>query len=210
MKKLFFTKGRWIQSALSEAAFPPACSSLGRPVPEIAFVGRSNVGKSSLINHLLNDKKLAKTSATPGKTQTLNFFLVDDSLLLVDLPGYGYAKVPMDVKKKWGQAIDHYLLNRPSLNLILLLLDSRHLPSQEDLAFAKWVAFQNKPLLVIFTKCDKLNAREKNSNIKAALELLATATNEKEIVFVDYSIKDPLAKEKLIATINRLLLQASG
>ena len=116
-------KARFLLSTLTE--FPTLKDPRGKPLPEIALVGRSNVGKSSLINHLLGQKKMAKTSATPGKTQLLNFFLVDEQFLLVDLPGYGYAKAPPGEIEKWSHAIDAYINGRPTLRLILLLVDSR-------------------------------------------------------------------------------------
>jgi GTP-binding protein len=134
-------------------------------LPEIALVGRSNVGKSSLINHLLN-QKIARTSATPGKTQLINFFLIDEAFLLVDLPGYGFANAPLEEINKWSEAIDQYLNSRPSLKLLLLLIDCRREFSQEDLALIKWSEHKKIPLLLIFTKTDKLSKSEASVLLK--------------------------------------------
>jgi GTP-binding protein len=152
-------KARFLLSTLTE--FPKLKGPHGHFLPEIALAGKSNVGKSSLINHLLNQKKLAKTSATPGKTQLLNFFIVDDQFLLVDLPGYGFAKAPPDEIDKWSRAIDSYMNNRPTLKLILLLIDSRRDFSGEDLSLINWAEAKEIPILLIFTKTDKLSKPEK-------------------------------------------------
>src|SRR5689334_3642729 len=131
MEKYSFTQGRFIASAFDEDQFPHMRTTQGKTMPEIAIVGRSNVGKSSLINALLKST-LAKTSSIPGKTQSINFFSIDERLALVDLPGYGYAKVSLDVKEKWSALIEAYLKTRTSLRLILFLLDSRRTPTEQD------------------------------------------------------------------------------
>jgi len=151
-------KARFLLSTLTE--FPILKDPRGNLLPEIAFAGRSNVGKSSLINHLMNQKKLAKTSATPGKTRLLNFFSIDEKYLLVDLPGYGYAKAPKDEVEKWSIAIDSYINARPTLKLILLLIDSRRDFGEEDQKMMDWATHKQIPLLVIFTKTDKLSRSE--------------------------------------------------
>lgn len=151
-------KARFLLSTLTE--FPTLKDPRGNLLPEIALVGRSNVGKSSLINHLLNQNKLAKTSATPGKTQLLNFFLVDEQFLLVDLPGYGFAKAPPEAVEKWSRAIDAYINQRSTLKLILLLIDSRRDFSPEDRSLIEWAEHKQIPLLLIFTKTDKLSSSE--------------------------------------------------
>lgn len=151
-------KARFLLSTLTE--FPVLKSPQGKLLPEIAFAGRSNVGKSSLINHLMNQKKLAKTSATPGKTRLLNFFSIDEKYMLVDLPGYGYAKAPKDEVEKWSVAIDAYINDRPTLKLILLLVDSRRGFGEEDQKMFDWATHKHIPLLVIFTKIDKLSRSE--------------------------------------------------
>lgn len=152
-------KARYLLSTLTE--YPILKDPRGNILPEIALVGRSNVGKSSLINHLLEQKKLAKTSATPGKTRLLNFFSVDEKFLLVDLPGYGYAKAPRDDIEKWSEAIDTYINNRPTLKLILLLIDSRRDISPDDQVLMDWASHKRIPLLLILTKTDKLSTGEK-------------------------------------------------
>ena len=132
-------------------------ASLPEPaLPEVAFAGRSNVGKSSLINKLLNRKGVAKTSSTPGRTQSINFFLINASCYMVDLPGYGYAKVPRAVKKKWGQLIDGYLQQRASLKLLVLIVDARRKPNEEEKLFAEWLDMHAIPWVLVITKIDKL------------------------------------------------------
>lgn len=157
-------KAQFLLSTLTE--FPTLKNPKGDLLPEIALVGKSNVGKSSLINHLFQEKKLARTSATPGKTQLLNFFLVDDLFLLVDLPGYGFAKAPLEEVAKWGLAIDTYLNTRSTLRLILLLIDSRRGITQEDESLLSWSSLKKIPVLLIFTKTDKLSSQELKTQMK--------------------------------------------
>ena len=126
-------------------------------LPEFCFAGRSNVGKSSLINKLTNKRKLARTSNTPGKTQQMNYYKIDESLFIVDLPGFGFAKVPKKERERWGKDIQHYLLKRDTLRLILHLVDSRHPPTQLDEDFFFWMASNGMPFSVILTKADKLS-----------------------------------------------------
>ena len=141
------------------------CPRDGRP--EIAFVGRSNVGKSSLLNTLLNRKGLAKTSRTPGKTQTINFFDVNGRLYFVDLPGYGYAKVPKGVKEQWSRVMTAYLRGRDPLRLVVQLLDARHTPSELDHEMIELLRRARVPVLLVATKIDKLNRNERVRNLKA-------------------------------------------
>jgi GTP-binding protein len=124
--------------------------------PEFGFIGRSNVGKSSLINMLTGWSKLAKTSVQPGKTRTINHFLVNDSWYLVDLPGYGYAKVPIKLREKWVKAVEHYILKRENLVCLFVLLDIRHKPQHSDLEFMKFLGINQIPFAMVFTKSDKL------------------------------------------------------
>lgn len=124
--------------------------------PEIAFAGRSNVGKSSLINTLLNRKKIAKTSSTPGRTQSINFIAVNEALYFVDLPGYGYARVPVKVKQSWQPLVDRYLEGRPALRLVVLIVDARRSPTDDEAAFVQWMALQGIAFAVVTTKIDKL------------------------------------------------------
>ena len=144
-------------------------------LPEFAFIGRSNVGKSSLINMLMGNKSLAKTSGTPGKTQLINHFIVNEKWYLVDLPGYGYAKVSKNQREKWQKIISNYLLKRTSLTLVFVLLDSRLDPQKIDLEFINWCGENQVPFVIVFTKIDKLSSAELNRNLaKYKKELLKT------------------------------------
>jgi GTP-binding protein len=127
-------------------------------IPEFGFIGRSNVGKSSLINMITGWSKLAKTSVQPGKTRTINHFLVNDSWYLVDLPGYGYAKVPVKLREKWVRATEEYILKRENLVSLFVLLDTRHKPQRSDLEFMEFLGLNNIPFARVFTKSDKLTA----------------------------------------------------
>lgn len=134
-------------------------------IPEYAFVGRSNVGKSSLINMLVDRKKLAKTSQSPGKTQLINLFLINKDWQLADLPGYGYAKVAKSIRKDFNKLIKDYAEYRKSLMCLFVLLDSRHAPQQNDLQFMKWLGETRIPFSMIFTKTDKLSSSALNKNL---------------------------------------------
>lgn len=149
------THAEFVKSALHPADFPRD----GRP--EIAFVGRSNVGKSSLLNALLGRKGLAKTSGTPGKTQTLNFFSVNRKYHFVDLPGYGFAKVPTKIKNEWGKALTEYLETRQELRLVVALVDGRHAPSTLDDEMLGLLEAAGRPVLIVATKVDKLKQSER-------------------------------------------------
>ena len=197
MKKCSFNEARFLLSTLDE--IPPFYDKDKKVLPEVALVGRSNVGKSSLINHLLHRKKLAKVSAKPGKTQTINYFNVDNQLIIVDLPGYGYAARSQEMQLLWSGSIDTYLQKRASLSFIILLLDSRREPTEEDQAVVHWAQHHKKPLLLIFTKSDTLSEREKKINLEKALHLLPVEHT------LSYSIKDPRSRQNLITTINKLL-----
>ncbi|HYE73927.1 MAG TPA: ribosome biogenesis GTP-binding protein YihA/YsxC [Blastocatellia bacterium] len=142
--------------------------------PEIAFLGRSNVGKSSLINSLLGVKGLARTSSTPGRTQALNFFLINEQLYFVDLPGYGYAKTSKTKRQEWGKLIEKYLAEREQLVLSILIVDARHEPSPLDLQMKSWLQHFGLSYLVVATKIDKLSANEQRLSLKRAQKILAT------------------------------------
>jgi len=135
-------------------------------IPEYAFIGRSNVGKSSLINMLTDNKKLAKTSSTPGKTQLINHFKINDSWYLVDLPGYGYAKTSKQNRKHFQKLITDYLTTRKNLVNTFVLVDARHEPQKIDLAFMEWMGKKRIPFAIVFTKADKLSSNQLNKNIK--------------------------------------------
>lgn len=135
--------------------------------PEYAFIGRSNVGKSSLINRLTNKKSLAKISGNPGKTRLINHYLINNEWYLVDLPGYGYAKVPMNERKKWEKFLKKYILQRENLYCLFVLVDSRHEAQTPDLEFMEWLGVSEIPFSIIFTKTDKLRPEELEANLKA-------------------------------------------
>ena len=137
-------------SAVSPAQYPDT------PLPEIALAGRSNVGKSSFINTLINRKNLARTSSKPGKTQTLNFYLIENTLHFVDVPGYGYAKVSKTERAKWGKMIETYLEQREQLRAVVSLVDLRHAPSQEDVQMYEFLKYYEIPVIVVATKADKI------------------------------------------------------
>lgn len=155
-------------SAVKESQYPKD------DLPEIALAGRSNVGKSSLINTLLNRKNLARTSSQPGKTQTLNFYIVNDEFYLVDVPGYGYAKVSQKKREQFGEMIQDYLETRANLKGLIILIDSRHAPTKDDVAMYEYAQYLNLPILVVCTKMDKIKKSQTNkvmSELKKHLDL---------------------------------------
>lgn len=187
---LTFKEGRFVTSALKPEEFPLLKTPAGKVLPEFALVGRSNVGKSSLINALFKDTSVAKISSTPGKTQRILFFEVDRQALLVDLPGYGYAKAPKEAVREWSRAIDQYLNEREMLRLILLLIDVRRDLSKEDIALQEWAANKGIPLLLVLTKSDKLTRTQKRELKKEG---------------VLFSREDPESRLHLIRELNRVL-----
>ncbi|MBS5984604.1 MAG: ribosome biogenesis GTP-binding protein YihA/YsxC [Clostridium butyricum] len=150
---------------------------------EVAFVGRSNVGKSSIINSLTNRKKLAKVSGTPGKTRLINFFLINNDFYLVDLPGYGYAKVSKSEKDSWGKTIEMYLTEREQLKRIVLLVDSRHKPTGDDILMYEWAKHFGYDVVVVATKSDKLKNSEFKKNEKIIKETLKLKEEDKFYFF---------------------------
>ncbi len=136
-------------------------------LPEVAFAGKSNVGKSSLINALMNRKSLARTSSQPGKTQTINFYNINNAMYLVDLPGYGYAKVPESEKAKWGRMIENYLHTSKQLKAVFLLIDIRHDPSANDKQMYGWIVHQGYDPIIVATKLDKLKCSQIDKHVKA-------------------------------------------
>ena len=162
------TSAEFIKSAFKETDWPQDAK------PEIAFLGRSNVGKSSLINSLLGVRGLARTSNTPGRTQSLNFYLINERFRLVDLPGYGYAKAPKALKAEWSAAAENFLAKREHLVLSIHVVDSRHEPSKQDLQLHEWLEYHEKPHLIVATKSDKLSNNELRRSIDRAKHALKT------------------------------------
>lgn len=173
-----------------------------RNVPEIAVVGRSNVGKSSLLNHLMGSRHLAKISSTPGKTQRINYFFVDEKALLVDLPGYGYAHVSRSTRRTWGVCLERYFQTRPCFRLLLFLLDIRHLPSTGDVAFSRFASFHHIPLLVVLTKTDKLKQQDREKKTSAIIDVLKKTACQAQWPVVHYSVKHGKCRRALIEMIN--------
>ncbi|MCR1935549.1 ribosome biogenesis GTP-binding protein YihA/YsxC [Clostridium tepidum] len=174
-------KAEFVISAVKKAQYPED----GRP--EIAFVGRSNVGKSTLINTLTNRRKLVKVSSTPGKTRLINFFLINDNMYFVDLPGYGYAKVSKKEKESWGYIMEQYLVGREQLKKIVLLVDSRHKPTADDINMYNWIKHYNYEVLVVGTKLDKLKRNDINKNKKIIRDTLKMDKDDKILLISSLS-----------------------
>ncbi len=170
--------------------------------PEIAFAGRSNVGKSSLINVLVNRRRLVKTSRTPGRTQLINFFLINNILSFVDLPGYGYAKVPAAVKKKWGPMIETYLSSRKSLKGVILIMDIRRSPGEEELNFIDWLASEDLACLMVLTKADKLS---KTRQDKQHVMIAKAVGRKKEDLFL-FSAKTKKGKQHIWQALENITM----
>ncbi|MBE5926891.1 MAG: YihA family ribosome biogenesis GTP-binding protein [Lachnospiraceae bacterium] len=171
-------------------------------LPEIAFAGKSNVGKSSLINGLLNRKSLARTSSQPGKTQTINFYNINEALYFVDLPGYGYAKVSKDVQEKWGVMIENYLQTSKQLKAVFLLIDIRHEPSANDKNMYEWVVYNGYNPIIIATKLDKI----KRSQIQKQLKLIRQGLNVKPgTIILPFSAQTKQGRDEIWSTIESLI-----
>jgi GTP-binding protein len=169
--------------------------------PEIAFAGRSNVGKSSLINCLVNRKRLVKTSRTPGRTQLINFFSINGSFNLVDLPGYGYAKVPEKIRREWGPMVERYLSSRETLKGVILLMDIRRTPGEEEHNLLDWLLENGIPCLPILTKADKLSKTKQKKQTQAIAQHLGLEAAALTL----FSAKTRLGKDKVWAAINELV-----
>jgi GTP-binding protein len=189
----------FIKSATRPAHYPEG------DLPEIAFAGRSNVGKSSLVNVLVNRKNLVRTSSTPGRTQLINFFQVNNDFMMVDLPGYGYAKVPLAVKKDWRPMMETYLSKRRNLRGVILILDIRRVPVEEDLQMLAWLRAFSIPPIIVVTKCDKLS---KNERAKQSAVIMARLGLEKnDLNFFSALSKE--GKDGVWARIEELLTPAA-
>lgn len=169
--------------------------------PEVAFAGKSNVGKSSLINGLMNRKSLARTSSQPGKTQTINFYNVNECMYLVDLPGYGYAKVSQSEKEKWGKMIENYLHTSKTLKAVFLLIDIRHEPSANDKMMYDWIVHQGYEPIIIATKLDKLKRSQIQKNLKLIKEGLKLRPGT---VVIPFSAETKQGREEIWALIDEL------
>jgi GTP-binding protein len=192
---MIIKSAEFVKSAVKPAQYPDAV------LPEFAFTGRSNVGKSSLINTLVNRKRLVKTSATPGRTQLINFFLINKTFSFVDLPGYGYAKVPASVRKKWGPMIETYLSTRKTLKGVALIMDVRRVPGIQDLYFIEWLYYYNIPGILILTKADKLS-KTKQLTQKATIAKALSVDKDDLILF---SAKSRLGKDVVWDAIEGLI-----
>lgn len=172
-----------INNAEYVASYPDVRQTPDKGLPEYAFIGRSNVGKSSLINMLCNKKGLAKTSQKPGKTQLINYFNIDDKWYLVDLPGYGYAKISKTMRKNWQRMIDGYLLQKRTLVTAFVLIDANVIPQKRDIEFINWCGNMQVPFVIVFTKADKSKPKEVEDNIQAFKDKLLEEWEELPQVF---------------------------
>ena len=170
--------------------------------PEIAFAGKSNVGKSSLINALMNRKALARTSSQPGKTQTINYYNINDAIYFVDLPGYGYAHVNQQIKAKWGKMIEDYLHQSKQIKAVFLLIDIRHAPSENDCVMYNWVLSQGYHPIIIATKLDKI----KRSQLQKQLKLIRTTLEvEPDTIIIPFSSSTKQGREEIYAMIDAII-----
>ena len=183
----------FLKSAFDEVDWPRDS------IPEIAFLGRSNVGKSSLMNSLLGVRGLARTSSTPGRTQALNFFLINRKFRFVDLPGYGYARAPKAVKQKWSEAADDYLAKREQLVLSIHIVDSRHEPTKHDLQLQDWLKHYQRANLIVATKSDKLSNNELRRNIARLIQVFVSTDP------IIYSATSGRGREQLWSAIEKSL-----
>jgi GTP-binding protein len=186
---------KFICSAVKPEHYPPA------DLPEVAFAGRSNVGKSSLINKILNRKKLVRTSKTPGRTQLLNFFEINEIYRFVDLPGYGYAKVPAEVQKRWRPMVENYLTTRVNLRGMVWLLDIRREVSKEDLTLWDWLQAQQLKVIIVITKADKLSKNKRNKQAASIAKSLGMKTQE----LIQFSAISGEGKDEIWQELTRLL-----
>ncbi len=185
----------FVKSAAKPSQYPPPF------LPEVAFAGRSNVGKSSLINTILNRKRLVKTSSTPGRTQLINFFDINKEFSFVDLPGYGYAKVPAKVKKTWGPMIETFLTERETLKCVVLIMDIRRIPGKEEKSLIEWLAYHNIEKILVLTKADKL----KKSKLALHHEQAAKTLFADKSDLIRFSAKSRAGREEVWGAIERFI-----
>jgi GTP-binding protein len=191
---MIISSADFVKSAAQPSHYPPA------DFPEVAFSGRSNVGKSSLINRLVNRKHLVKTSSTPGRTQLLNFFLINNAVSFVDLPGFGYAKVPAAVKKNWAPMIETYLSTRPTLRGVVLIMDIRRIPGHEEQNLMDWLHLYGRACITVLTKIDKLS---KTKQIKQHTAIAQTLSVAPESLLL-FSAKSGSGKEAVWRAVKKL------
>lgn len=192
------SKARFVKTAMLPKDYPVIRNAKGQILSEVAVAGRSNVGKSSLLNHLFQTKHLVKTSSTPGKTQALNFFVFEDRLSFADLPGYGYAKVSQSVRLKWGPMVQTYLEKRETLKLVLFLIDIRRIPNEDDLQFLDWIVHSQKGMILVLTKVDKVNREERKTNTAKILEAFGASN----LHHIYYSATKNQGRKELLGMIN--------
>jgi len=176
-------------------------------MPEIAFAGKSNVGKSSLINALMNRKSLARTSSSPGKTQTINFYNINDALYFVDLPGYGYAKVSQQEKEKWGKMVERYLHQSKVLVAVFLLVDIRHDPSANDKVMYDWILANGFHPIVIATKADKINRSQLQKQVRAVRQGLCV---DQDTIVIPFSAQTKQGRDEIYELIDSMVGQPEG
>ncbi len=170
--------------------------------PEVAFAGKSNVGKSSLINALMNRKSLARTSAQPGKTQTINYYNINGAIYFVDLPGYGYARANQEVKAKWGKMVENYLHRSRQLEKVFLLIDIRHKPSQDDCLLYEWICSQGYQPVIVATKLDKINRSQIQKQVKLLRETLGAGA---DTLIIPFSAQTKQGREDIYALLDEIL-----
>jgi GTP-binding protein len=192
---MIISSAQFVKSAVTPSQYPP------EDLPEIAFTGRSNVGKSSLINTLVNRKHLVKTSATPGRTQLINFFVINQAFSFVDLPGFGYAKVPAAVRRSWGPMIETYLSTRKTLKGVVLIMDIRRIPGMQELNFIQWLRYYTIPQILVLTKSDKLSKNKQTAQKKAIADTLGVPKEEPLL----FSAKSRIGKDDVWEAVERLI-----
>ena len=197
-----------IKTSELSGVFGPTSKLPEETMPELAFAGRSNVGKSSLINSLLNRKNLARTSSSPGKTVTINFYNVNEEFFLVDLPGYGYAKASLTERAKWGKMIEKYLSTREVLRAVVLLVDIRHAPTKDDVMMYHWILDNGLTPIVVATKLDKIKRSQKDKQLKQVRETLNQGVDKelaKTVKIVPYSSETKQGRDELLVLLEQLI-----
>ena len=192
---MIIKSAEFVTSAVKPSQYPPAV------LPEIAFAGRSNVGKSSLINTLVNRKRLVKTSSTPGRTQLINFFNINEEFSFVDIPGYGYAKVPPSVKKTWGPMIETYITTRKTIKGVVLIMDIRRIPRLEEMNMLDWLNHYDIPSVPVLTKSDKLSKTRQQKQLR---EITNTLSADKDNLIL-FSAKSRQGKDEVWDAVKKLI-----